>query len=126
MVHFKINREDPGPRAKPGRSPRRRVLIDGMLDLLSTSHAVAVRNLSCTGALIECDAALTVGAEGVLRAEGLDRLCRAIWRKGKLYGVAFDEPLATAQVVDIHRITEHDLKRAETEAARDWFRYQAN
>ncbi len=62
----------------------------------------------------------------MLRAEGLDRLCRAIWRKGKLYGVAFDEPLATAQVVDIHRITEHDLKRAETEAARDWFRYQAN
>lgn len=127
MVAFKINRPVQANVAggKPPRSPRRRVLLSGTFHSLTTSCQAAVRNLSCTGASIDCDAPLKVGAEGVLQAGGLDCLCRVIWQKGNCYGIKFDEPLPNQLVLDLHRITETDVKRAEVQAAREWFQAAA-
>lgn len=123
MVAFKINAQPHSVAAggKPARSPRRRVLLSGMFHAITTSCAVGVRNLSCTGASIECDGVLKIGAEGVLRAAHLDCLCRVIWRKGNVYGVKFDQPLPNQLVLELHRVTEHDVKRAEAQAAKEWF-----
>ena len=123
MVAFKINAQAHSLPAggKPARSPRRRVLLSGMFHALTTSCPAGIRNLSCTGASIECHTVLKIGAEGVLHAAHLDRLCRVIWRKGNVYGVKFDQPLPNQLVLELHRVTEHDVKRAEVQAAKEWF-----
>jgi hypothetical protein len=128
MVAFKINRPGVVPAAggaKPARSPRRRVLLRGMFHSLTDSTRASVRNLSCTGAAIACDSPLRIGAEGVLQADEIDCLCRVIWQKGDVYGIQFDEPLPNAMVLDLHRVTEHQVKRAEAQAAKEWFQAQA-
>jgi hypothetical protein len=128
MVAFKINRPGPAPLApgaKPARSPRRRVLMAGMFHSLTTSTRASVRNLSCTGAAIECDVPLKIGAEGVLQTDHIDCLCRVIWQKGRVYGIKFDQPLPNPVVLDLHRVTEQAVKQAEAQAAKEWFQAQA-
>lgn len=127
MVSFKINRPGTTPTAgsSSSRSPRRRVLLTGMFHSLTNSYRASIRNLSCTGAAIECDGPLKVGGEGVLQAEHLDALCRIIWSKGRLHGLSFDQPLPNAVVIELHRITHADVQRAESIAAKEWFDIQA-
>ncbi|HLL59647.1 MAG TPA: PilZ domain-containing protein [Allosphingosinicella sp.] len=127
MVAFKINRPSQSYVAggKSARSPRRRVLISGMFHSLTTSCQAAVRNLSVTGAAIDCEAPLKVGAEGVLQVGRVDALARVIWQKGQTYGIKFDKPLPNQLVLDLHRITEEDLKRSQVQAAKEWFTGQA-
>ena len=121
-VSFKINRHEAVvPGAKAPRSPRRRVLVTGMFQSLTTSCKAAVRNLSCTGASIECDVPVKVGAEGVLRAGELDCLCRVVWRKGQVYGIKFDQPLHNSVVLDLHKITESDIQREQSAAVKEWY-----
>jgi hypothetical protein len=96
-----------------------------MFHSLTSSHGVSIRNLSCTGAAIECEAPLKKGMEGVLAAEHLDCLCRVIWSKGKVHGLRFDQPLHNNVVLELHRITQDDVRRAETVAAKEWFEQQA-
>lgn len=128
MVSFKIPKPDAvsGLAAgKGGRSPRRRVLLTGMFHSLTSSAAASVRNLSCTGASIECEVPLKVGGEGVLEAGQLDALCRVVWTKGEVYGLKFDQPLPNCLVLELHRITESDVKRAQSTAAKEWFETQS-
>lgn len=121
MVAFKIDRAAAPVRAVPARSPRRRVLIDGQFQSLTATYPIAVRNLSCTGALIESKVPLKVGCEGVLASAHLDCFCRIIWCRGNLYGLGFDEPLHPSVVLDIHRITQSDVDRAQIADARQWW-----
>lgn len=121
MVAFKIDRPTAPVKAVPARSPRRRVLIDGQFQTLTATCPVSVRNLSCTGALIESRVALKVGGEGVLASTRLDCFCRIVWGRGGLYGLSFDEPLHPSVVLDIHRITQSDVDRAQIADARQWW-----
>jgi hypothetical protein len=122
MVAFKLNREvKPALGGRSARSPRRRVLLAGMFHSLTSSCQAAVRNLSVTGAAIECDADLKVGAEGVLQVGRVDALARVIWQKGRVFGLKFDKPLPNQLVLDLHRITEEDLQRSQVQAAKEWF-----
>lgn len=107
------------------RSPRRRVLLKGTFHSLTSSAPAGIRNLSCTGASIECDAPLKIGAEGVLNAGPLDCLCRVIWQKGKIFGLKFDLPLPNPVVIDLHRISEADVKHEQSVATRAWFETNA-
>ena len=129
MVAFKINQPAPAHGQAIGtgraRSPRRRVLLKGTFQSLTSSFQAAVRNLSCTGAAIECDGTLKVGMEGVLQGGQLDALCRVIWSRGKVYGLAFDEPLPNCLVLELHRITEADVARSQTAEAKEWFQHSA-
>lgn len=103
------------------RSPRRKVVLKGMFHTLSCSRHAALRNISCTGASIACDEALKVGAEGVLQAGPLDCLCRIVWNEGDVYGLAFDEPLPQPVVIELHKITQEDLRQTQICEARDWW-----
>jgi hypothetical protein len=134
MVSFTINR--PGVArdsvaaaqqsgSKPARSPRRRVLIRGVFQSLTSTNQVSIRNLSCTGASVVSDSPLKVGAQGVLQSTCLDCLCRIVWTRGNVYGIRFDQPLPNALVLELHRITAADVQRAQTAATKEWFDNQA-
>lgn len=133
MVHFKLDHhpESPNGRASAtreaarARSPRRRVVIDGVFQSLTGTYRIAIKNLSCTGALIQCDQPLKVGKEGVLESKQIDHFCRIVWTDGSLYGLQFDNPLQMDVVLDLHRITGDDIERAESKAAEEWWRNHA-
>jgi hypothetical protein len=117
MVSFKINRPAAPTRGAPSRSPRRRVLIEGQFQTLTATYPVAVRNLSCTGALIESK----VGGQGVIATPHLDCFCRVIWNRGTLYGLSFDQPLHQSVVLHIHSITQSDVQEAKIADAKQWW-----
>lgn len=133
MVHFKIDHLQEAPSASAGvagaasraRSPRRRVVIDGVFHALTGTYRVAIKNLSCTGALIQCDQPLKVGKEGVLEGKRLDHLCRVVWTDGALYGLQFDSPLSMDVVLELHRITGDDIDRAAIKEAEEWWKSHA-
>jgi hypothetical protein len=126
MVAFNIHPEAPVTAdGKAARSPRRRVLLSGQFQSLTSTHNISVRNLSSTGAAIVCDAELKLAGEGVLIAGGLDCLCRVVWRRAGIYGLKFDEKLPSSVVNDLHRITHEDVRQAETLATREWYQQQA-
>ena len=131
MVSFKIQRPDsPNDRSEPPRpnrvrSPRRRVVVEGTFQSLTGTYHIAIKNLSCTGALIQCGQPLQVGKEGVLQGAHIDQFCRIVWTDGTHYGLQFDEPLAMDVVLELHRITGDDVQRAASKAAEDWWRNQA-
>ena len=131
MVSFKIQRPDsPNDRSEPARptrnrSPRRRVVVDGTFHALTGTYRIAIKNLSCTGALIQCGQPLQVGKEGVLEGAHIDQFCRIVWTDGGLYGLQFDEPLPMEVVLELHRITGEDVERAASKAAEDWWRNHA-
>lgn len=121
MVAFKINRQESPRQANSSRSPRRRVLIDGSFQTLTATYPVAIRNLSCTGALVDSKVPLKVGGQGVLATPHLDCFCRVVWNRGSLYGIGFDKPLHTQVVLDIHRITQIDVDQAKIADAKQWW-----
>lgn len=107
------------------RSPRRRVLIEGTFQTLTGSHSISVKNVSCTGALIECAQALRVGSDGVLEAGELDSFCTIVRSRPPHYGLRFDEPLDNEQVLAMHRVTQEHLNQAEAIATREWYQSRA-
>jgi len=106
------------------RSPRRRVALGGTLEMLSGNLSVDVRNLSCTGALVEGERVPDAGRDVVLKAPGLDCFGTVVWSDGSRCGIRFDEPLSQAEVVELHRITPEAVRSAELDAAAEWFRSQ--
>lgn len=113
------------------RSPRRRAVLRGTFQTLHGRFDIVLRNVSCTGALIERPPQLrgTIelhpNTEGVLEANGLDVLCKVVRCDGTFFGVEFDEPLEMDTVLSIHRITGLDIKRSDVETAKTWFDTQA-
>ena len=99
------------------RSPRRRTAFKGVLETLHGPVRVAIRNISCTGALIEGEAIPSAGRDAVLKAEGLELFCSVVWAGETQCGVAFDEPLTPQQVLELHRITPEAVRSAELKAA---------
>jgi len=131
VVSFKIqhssspNDRSDIARAARTRSPRRRVVVDGTFQTLTGTYRIAIKNLSCTGALIHSGQSLQVGKEGVLESSNIDQFCRIVWTDGTHYGLQFDDPLPMEVVLELHRITGEDVERAASKAAEDWWRNQA-
>jgi hypothetical protein len=133
VVNFKVDHHQNAPtghssaprEATHARSPRRRVVIDGIFQALTGTYRVAIKNLSCTGALIQCDQPLKVGKEGVLEGRKMDHFCRVVWSDGSLYGLQFDSPLSMDVVLELHRITGDDIDRAAIKEAEEWWRGHA-
>ena len=112
------------------RSPRRKTACKGVLETLHGPVRVAVRNISCTGALAEGEGVPAPGREGVLKAEGLELFCTVVWSDEERCGLAFDEPLTAQQVMELHRITPEAVRSAELKAAAEcyirqgWYGYR--
>ena len=103
--------------AGAARSARRKTAFKGVLETLVGPVRVAIRNISCTGALIEGEVIPSAGRDGVLKAEDLELFCSIVWSDGVRGGLAFDEPLTPEQVLELHRITPEAVRSAEIKAA---------
>ncbi len=106
------------------RSPRRRTVFNGTFKTLSKRGTVAVRNVSCTGVMIEGETVPEPGRDLVLNAAGMEFFGTVIWSDGGRCGIRFDEPLQPAQVLELHRITPARVRSEELNAAAEWFRSQ--
>ncbi len=106
------------------RSPRRKVVFSGTIETLTGKIRVAVKNVSCTGALVEGEGLPPPGRDVVLHAEDLQLFASVVWQDGERCGLHFDEPLTQAQVLELHRITPAAVHSAELKAAAEWYNSQ--
>lgn len=123
MEQRAITSQVAGKAATP-RSARRKTVFAGTLETLSRRTPVAVRNISCTGALVEGEALPEPGRDAMLKAAGLDLFCTIVWSAGERCGLQFDEPLNPAQVLELHRITPQAVRSAELKAAAEYYSAQ--
>lgn len=121
MAEEVASKPDGLSRADVARSPRRRMAFDGTFETVIGRGGVAVRNLSCTGAMIEGEDMPHAGRDIILRAAGKELFGTVVWSDGRRCGVAFDEPLDPADVLELHRITPQQLRAEQRNAAARWF-----
>ena len=107
-----------------GRSPRQKTVLNGKLETLGAKFDVAVRNISCTGAMVEGEAVPPPGRDLLLKAWGLEFFCSVIWSDGQRCGLHFDEPLSPQLVIALHNITPEEVRSAELKAAAEWYQSQ--
>jgi hypothetical protein len=106
------------------RSPRRKVVFSGTLETMSSKLRVAVKNVSCTGAMVEGEGLPPPGRDVVLHMEDLELFCSVVWTDDGHCGLHFDEPLTQPQVLELHRITPEAVHSAELRAAAEWYNAQ--
>jgi PilZ domain len=73
------------------KSPRKRVLKTGLIEVGGGTFDCAVRNLSETGAALEVFTPLYIPDRFTLSvpSEQIKRRCHVVWRKERRIGVAF-------------------------------------
>ena len=106
------------------RSPRRKTALNGTLETLSAKFNVAVRNISCTGAMVEGETVPPPGRDVILHAWGLEFFCSVVWSDGQRCGLCFDEALSPQLVLALHNITPEEVRSAELRAAAEWYQSQ--
>ncbi|MGS1015686.1 PilZ domain-containing protein [Allosphingosinicella humi] len=84
---------------------RRRVhvLLPATIDADGWRWDVRLRNLSCTGALVETGALLAPGVTIVFTRGGVTRTGAVIWVRNRRMGLAFDQPLTETEVAVLTR-----------------------
>lgn len=129
-----MNPDGNSPRQKPasalipaGRriAARARVHLPIVLESLSGTRRGTLRNLSCTGALVEASPLLTVGSDVVLRCGSLEAFGVVVWARIRWCGIAFDEPLDQAEVVSLRFSSDDRSSKDHREvlaAAEHWAR----
>lgn len=80
---------------------RARVQLPAVLETLSGTRRGTLRNLSCTGALVEVTPLLNVGGDVVLSCGPIEAFGTVVWARVRWCGIAFDEPLDQAAVVSL-------------------------
>jgi len=80
---------------------RARVQLPAVLETLSGTSRATLRNLSCTGALVEVSPLLNVGSDVVLNCGSVEAFGTVVWARMRWCGIAFDEPLNQATVVSL-------------------------
>lgn len=91
--------ESDGPDQRGGR--RHPLVWSGTLYYDFESHPVRLRNISDTGAMIECPVTLPKGADPLLEfGEGFEIPCKVSWSVGDTTGLHFDNPIDLAQLAN--------------------------
>jgi len=86
-------RTPPSGGADDRREPRHPLIWSGTLHLENQSAAVRIRNISATGALIDCNVPVAVGAEPVLELNDQATIASTVqWVVGNQVGVRFHRP----------------------------------
>lgn len=93
--------EEPDLEEDHRRAERHPLIWSGTIHYDFTSTPVRLRNISTTGALIDCDFALPVGAEPLLDlGESGQVFATVTWRRGDQVGLAFNSPFDLQQLAD--------------------------
>jgi hypothetical protein len=79
------------------------VLLPATLDADGWRWDVRLRNLSCTGALVETGAPLAPGVAITFNRAGVVRTGTVIWVRSRRMGLAFDQPLTDTEVAVLTR-----------------------
>lgn len=106
---------------------RLRLGLKGSFDLVSGCKSCEVVDLSVWGARLRMNIPPRAGVWGVLVVDELDVFGRVVWRRERLCGVNFDEPISNEQLLDFRirgeQLYEEQLARernAPAEYARTW------
>lgn len=113
---------DPGQIGRRG-SARLRLRLPARFESLNGKAQCWLQNVSRDGASLELNPAPALGKLGVLDCEGMELFCEVIWTHGELCGVAFDEPLGDAAVLQLRNVAANycDIERQRhAVAVRDW------
>ena len=94
---------DPAPNVTIGRreTQRARVQLAATLSATTRDYPVALRNLSCTGAMVEGEALPATGRTVALKRGGIDELADVVWVRGSQCGLHFLDPIAHDRVLAI-------------------------
>jgi hypothetical protein len=105
--------EDNGPDQRHGQ--RHPLIWSGVLHYDFASHPIRLRNISSTGAMIECQAPLHVGAEPLLELGGeVQASAMVTWVAGDTAGLRFTRPFELARLADSRpEIAQQQWKRPE-------------
>ena len=98
------------------RSPRRRMAFRGSFESVTSRGMVKVRNLSCTGAMVEGEDLPPAGRDIFLTAAGHEFFGTVVWSRKGCCGIQFDEPLPPAEVLRLHQITPEWIRAEELNA----------
>lgn len=79
---------------------RARVHLSAMLVATTREYAVTLRNISCTGAMVEGDDLPPNGRTVALRRGDMDELADVVWVRGNFCGIHFLDEIAYEKVLD--------------------------
>lgn len=106
---------------------RLRLGLKGSLDLVSGCKSCEVVDLSLCGARLRMNIPPRAGEWGVLEVNGLDVFGRVVWRRERLCGLNFDEPISNEQLLDFRirgeQLYNEQVAREQAEPvefARSW------
>jgi hypothetical protein len=97
------NQSPPSPVVDEARRVERRhpLIWNGQLLYNHDEHAVRLRNISATGALVECHSTVPEGAEVMLDlGSEVSIFARVSWNRGDQYGLAFTSPFDLARLAE--------------------------
>jgi PilZ domain len=83
----------PASEEKRRRSARSKVLLSATLEWPGRALTATLRNLSEHGAMVEAGGEIVPGSGVIFRRKDLHVHGRVAWVRGKLAGIAFDQPL---------------------------------
>ena len=80
------------------KAPRSNAPLLVGLSTVAQDYRAAIVNLSRTGARLSAPDLPNQGEELMFRADRVQAFARVVWRRGKECGVAFESPIASADV----------------------------
>jgi hypothetical protein len=91
------------PAAEPSigrrRASRARLQVSATLQSIARDTRVIVRNLSCTGAMVEGDDLPRAGRSVLFKRGGIEEMAAVVWSEDGRCGLEFFEPIAHDEVV---------------------------
>jgi hypothetical protein len=121
MAAFGKRRDGPGGRRRAERAP---VLMAAAMHVVGASRTVSIIDVSSTGARLRTSLPLDLGQIVWLKIPPNDVFGRVRWMEGDLCGIAFDEPLGTAEAARLQArgkvVIMPRLSLEEQLAIEDW------
>ena len=74
-----------------------------MLEKDGTAWDAHLRNLSCTGARVDCDATFAAGTQILFRRGPAERQATVVWARPSQMGLLFDQPFTEGEVAALTR-----------------------
>lgn len=81
------------------RASRARLQVSATLQSIARDARVTVRNLSCTGAMVEGEDLPRAGRTVLFKRDGIEEMATIIWSEGGRCGLEFFEPISHDEVV---------------------------
>src|SRR3546814_10132049 len=85
-----------------------------MLVATTREYAVTLRNISCTGAMVEGDDLPPNGRTVALRRGDIDELADVVWVRGNFCGVHFFDEIAYERILELAALPDRKSTRLKS------------